>query len=185
MESERFREGPVDQRLAGWYVVIALGLVLFLLPIMVIIHELGHTVAVIALGGEVTGYNITTYGASVTFKGIDSDQDLLLVHIAGVLANIVVGAYLLFHVWRFKGHPFQEAVTLIWGIVLLLSDLITYTIADLFYDHGGDFEKVYDVYPWAVPAVLLFDLLLVSVVMYVLGSQKFWKGIQLPREKVS
>lgn len=185
VKESKVRKPPVDRRKASIYVFIAVGLVIFFLPLMVIIHEVGHAAAVVALGGEVTGYEYNEYGASVKFDGIEDEQDLLIVHISGVLATIIVGAYMLFHVWRFRGHPFQEAVTLIWGLVLLLADVITYTIADLFYDHGGDFEKVYDTYTWTAPAAILFDIVLVLLVMYVMSKEEFWRGIQLPRKSVS
>ena len=150
---------------------------------MVIIHELGHAAAVIALGGEVEGIEFDELGGSVTFSGIEDDQDLLIVHLSGVLANVLVGGYLLFHVWKFKGHPFQEALTLIWGLVLFLTDLIAYSIGDIFYDHGGDFDKIYDTYEWSKAGFILLDLVFIIFILIVLSKDKFWAGIQLPRKK--
>jgi len=176
------RKPPVDKKRALLYLLLAAVIVIFFLPVMVVIHELGHAAAILLLGGEVTGYEVTRVGASVSFTGIEGSRDLFIVHVSGVLANLVVGAYLLFHVWRFKGHPFQEALTLIWGLMLFLTDFISYSIADMFYDHGGDFDKIYDSYPWSESVFLLIDLLLLVIILFVLSRDKFWKGIQLPRK---
>lgn len=182
--SGKVRKPPVDKKKAVFYVLLAAVIVIIFLPLMVVIHELGHTVAIYALGGEVTGYHYGPDGASVSYTGIEDERDLFIVHLSGVLANVLVGGYMLFHVWRFKGHPFQEALTLIWGIVLTLADFVTYTISDVLHDHGGDFDKIYDAYPWSLPVFLLLDLLLVVGILRVLTTDKFWEGIQLPRKKV-
>ncbi len=176
------RKPPVDKTKTLLYMALAVAVVILFLPLMVVIHELGHAVAITLLGGEVTGYKFSLSGASVYYRGINNERDLFIVHLSGVLANILVGGYMLFHVWRFKGHPFQEAFTLIWGIVLFLADIISYTISDIFYDHGGDFDKIYDSYPWSVPVFLLIDLVLLLFICYVLSRDAFWKGIQLPRK---
>jgi len=177
-------QGQVDKGRAFLYVIFASAIVFVFLPVMILIHELGHAVAIYALGGEVTGYKVGKLGVSITFTGIHSSRDLFIVHLAGVLANLLVGALHLFVVWKYKGHPFREAIAFIWGMVLLLSDFLTYTITDLFYERGGDFEKIYDTYPWSKGAFILLDIILVVAIIYILTQDRFWQGIELPRKPV-
>jgi hypothetical protein len=151
---------------------------------MIFIHEMGHVIAILLLGGEVTGFHISWFSGYVTYNGVEGAQALFLVHLSGVLANMIVGAALIFHVWRYVGHPFIEALSLVWGVVMFLLDFVNYTIYDIFGDHGGDFDKIYETYPMAVPIFIFVDIVLVVLVIVLLTRKEFWAGIQLPRKSV-
>ncbi|UCG68324.1 MAG: M50 family metallopeptidase [Thermoplasmata archaeon] len=175
---------PVDMKKTFLYFILAALLLLVLSPVMIFIHEMGHVIAILLLGGEVTGFHISWFSGSVTYNGLESARALFLVHLSGVLANMIVGAALIFHVWRYKGHPFIEALSLVWGIVMFLLDFVNYTIYDIFGDHGGDFDKIYEAYPMAIPVFIIVDIVLVILIIILLTRKEFWKGIQLPRKTV-
>jgi len=172
---------PVDRKKAALNFIIAALLLLVLFPIMVFIHEMGHVIAILLMGGEVSGLEMTWLSGSVSFSGIESSRDLFLVHLSGVLANIIVGAFLIFHVWRYRGHPFVEALSLLWGVIMFLLDFVHYTVSDIF-DHRGDFDKIYVVYPWSKSVFIFVDIMMVLLILFLLTRKEFWKGIQLPRK---
>jgi hypothetical protein len=174
----------IDMRKTTFYFILAVALVLVLVPIMIFIHEMGHVIAILLLGGKVTGLHLSWFSGYVTFSGLEGTTELFLVHLSGVTATMIVGAGLIFHVWRYEGHPFVEALSLVWGIFLFLLDFLNYTIYDIFGDRDGDFDKIYEVYPWSVPVFILLDVLLVIIVIVLLTRREFWQGIQLPRKAV-
>jgi hypothetical protein len=174
---------PIDRVKTFIYFTVAAVLLILLVPVVIFIHEMGHVIAILLLGGQVTEFHVGYSSGHVQFTGIESASGLFMVHLSGVLANVIVGAALIFHVWRYEGHPLVEAASLIWGVFLFLLDFINYTIKDIFGDHGGDFEKIYDAYPWSVPIFILVDILLVVTVIVLLTRKEFWQGIQLPRKK--
>jgi len=176
------RKPPVDKKKAAFYTLLAAGVVVGLIPLMVFIHEMGHVIATLLLGGTVSGLHISWSGGHVSCSGIESSRGLFLVHISGVLATTSLGAYFIFRVWKYEDHPFVEAVTLLWGIMLFLTDFITYSISDIFSEHGGDISKIYDSYPWSIPLFILTDLILLGTALFVLTRRGFWKRIQLPRK---
>ncbi len=177
-------KNPIDKHKTFLYFFLAAVLVLILFPIMIFIHEMGHVIAILLMGGEVTGFHITWTSGYVIFNGVEGAGPLFLVHLSGVLANMIVGVFLIFHVWRYEGHPFVEALSLVWGVILFLLDFLNYTIYDIFGDHGGDFDKIYEAYPWSVPVFILVDIVLVLVIIILLTRKEFWQGIQLPRKTV-
>ncbi len=174
-------KNPVDKNKTFLYFFLATILLLALAPIMIIIHEMGHVIAILLLGGEIQEFHIAWFSGHVTYTGVESARGLFMVHLSGVLANTIVGAFLIFHVWRFEGHPFVEALSLVWGVIMFLLDFVNYTIYDVFGDHGGDFDKIYEAYPWSIPVFILVDIVLVVVIIILLTRKEFWKGIQLPR----
>ena len=183
MPPETVKE-PIDRQKMFLYFLLATILLLVLAPIMVFIHEMGHVIAILLLGGEVTDLHLELFSGHVTFTGVESARALFLVHLSGVLANTVVGAALIFHVWRYEGHPFVEALSLVWGFIMFFLDFVNYTIFDIFGDHSGDFDKIYEAYPWSVPIFILVDIVMVVVIIILLTRKEFWQGIQLPRKTI-
>lgn len=174
----------IDKVKTAIYFFVAAVLLFILIPVMVFIHEMGHVIAILLQGGEVVELHIEWFSGYVAYEGVESSSGLFLVHLSGVLANLIVGALLIFHVWRYKGHPFVEALSLVWGVFIFLLDFLNYTIYDIFGDHGGDFDKIYAAYPWSLPVFVIVDVMLVVVIIALLTRKEFWKGIQLPRKKI-
>ena len=180
--SQAATENPIDKKKTFLYFFLAAVLFLVLGPIMIFIHEMGHVIAILLMGGEVHSLHIEWLSGYVTYSGVEGTRALFLVHLSGVMANMIVGAFLIFHVWRYKGHPFVEALSLVWGIILFLLDFVNYTIYDIFGDHGGDFDKIYETYPWSIPVFIFVDIVMVVVIIALLTRKEFWQGIQLPRK---
>lgn len=75
-----------------------IGTCLFYVAIIYVIHELGHVIAVLSVGGRVMGLKIDWRGIGVKWRGGDSGSDhcdprkQIIVALSGPVANLVVFA---------------------------------------------------------------------------------------------
>lgn len=69
-----------------------IGICLFYVAVIYAIHELGHVIAVLVVGGRVTGFEIGWRGIGVRWRGDTDPRKQIIVALSGPVANLIVFA---------------------------------------------------------------------------------------------
>lgn len=139
--------GPGDRDLAVQTAVFVLT------PPAVLIHELGHAVAVVALGGHVARLHFLGFSGYVVPEGLFSARGDWLITAAGPLAQVVVAFAYLFAGARLTRLSETVRYTLVYGgLFQIVFALIGYPVLSLF-THFGDWVEIYSFS--TVPALAL------------------------------
>ena len=116
-----------------------------LIPISVILHELGHALAVLAFHGTITGYGYYIFAGYVSYEGYFTPAQQSLVAFAGPIVNVILGlgafAILVGAGRRFRA-PINELL-LQFSVLSIANILIFYPLLDLATNLDGDFRQMY------------------------------------------
>ncbi|MBX3071802.1 MAG: hypothetical protein KF883_14950 [Thermomicrobiales bacterium] len=119
----------------------------FLLPVSVMLHELGHAIAIWSFGGEVVDFGFYFFAGFVSYdpRGF-SDVQQMLVAFAGTFVNILL-IVIAMAIVMLKTPPLKPA----WNELLLqfsaisgLNALVFYPLLDLATGMSGDWSQMYD-----------------------------------------
>jgi Zn-dependent protease len=117
-----------------------------LLPIGVALHELGHAVAIWAMGGTVVGWGYYGFAGYVSFYPWQfTNEQLILIAAAGTLVNIVLAAAAAAFVFL-RRPPARAAINelliqFIW--ISLLNALVVYPLLDIVSGMNADWSQMY------------------------------------------
>lgn len=126
-----------------------------LVPLGVLLHELGHMVAVWLFGGRVTGFGYLLFLGWVEYNGIRSETQQFWIALSGNLVSFGLGcAALALGLFR-QQRPATSALLLVSGGVILATTVVFYPALDLVSDLYGDWAQMYRS-PSAAPIILGF-----------------------------
>lgn len=138
-----------------------------LVPISVALHELGHAVAIVALGGRVLDWG---YYGFAGFVGYDprsfTNSEQILIAAAGTVVNLALAAGALGCVFLRKP-PLRAAfneLLIQFVVISLLNALVVYPLLDVLTGLNGDWTQMYD---GGVPGL---SLLILVLHVAILGS---------------
>ncbi|MEX2426141.1 MAG: hypothetical protein WD401_05180 [Thermomicrobiaceae bacterium] len=114
-----------------------------LLPVSVLFHEVGHAVAILLYGGDVTAFGFFFFFGFVGYEGITDAVELFWIALWGNLVSIAMGlAALLLAFLR----PMRSAINyllIMFGIISILQSLVFYPMMDVLSDLHGDWSQIY------------------------------------------
>jgi hypothetical protein len=114
-----------------------------LIPVSVFFHEVGHAVAILLYGGDITAFGFFFFFGFVGYEGISDVVDLFWIALWGNLVSIGMGlAALLLAFLR----PMRAAVNyllIMFGIISILQSLVFYPMMDVLSDLHGDWSRIY------------------------------------------
>ncbi|MEA2702354.1 MAG: hypothetical protein QOD63_299 [Actinomycetota bacterium] len=113
-------------------------------PVVVLIHELGHVVAVLAVGAQVLAFHYGLFEGSVTVGGALTPAQGWFVAVAGNVAGAAVGlAMAVVGVRGARLRPALRYVLLLGGVLQVAWALIGYPLLSLS-SNWGDWVVIYD-----------------------------------------
>lgn len=134
----------------------------FLVPISVLLHELGHAIAVWGFGREVVGWGFYGFAGYVSYIPFGlSDVQQTLISAAGTLVNLVLCLIALAIVlyWR---PPLRAALNeLLIGFIFIsgLNAFIVYPALDLISGMNGDWRQMYSSgVPWLTALIVITQI---------------------------
>lgn len=138
-----------------------------LVPLSVILHELGHAVAVKLFGGQILGYGFYLYYGYVEHAGNYTPIQLAWIAVAGTLVNVVLGLGAIAWAWFRPGNVAVRYLLFVFGAFSLLNSLVFYPLLDALGGVAGDWETIYSRQTPAFSAVvgLLHAIILVGGVV--------------------
>lgn len=169
----RSRRGFFDRDLTAADKRLATQAAVFLVPpVVVLVHELGHVAAVMAVGARVTGFHYGFFEGSVGYTGAISPGGAWFVALAGnVLGALtglgLAGAGLAATRWR----PAVRYVLVLGGVLQIGYALVGYPVLSLS-SNWGDWVAIYDA--GATPALSWATGAVHGVVLLVLW--RWWRG---------
>ncbi|MDI3340926.1 MAG: hypothetical protein QJR03_10390 [Sphaerobacter sp.] len=117
--------------------------VFLLLPISVLLHEVGHAVAVRAFGGEITGFGYYFFFGYVAHRGFYTAADLFWIALAGNLVSVVLGLAAIALVVLRPLRPPVNYLLLMFGAIDLANSLVFYPLLDFAGNLVGDWSQIY------------------------------------------
>ena len=114
-----------------------------LIPISVLLHEVGHAVAVWWFGGDVVAFGFFFFFGFVGYEGVPDVSDRFWIALWGNIVSIAlgIGAILLAFL-----RPMRAAFNyplIMFGIISILISLVFYPAMDLLSDLHGDWSQIY------------------------------------------
>lgn len=155
--SDEFAQHPKTQQLAS-------GVSFFLLvPIGVLLHEIGHMVAAWLTGSEVLGLHYFVYWGYVSFIPARPDPVLLwFVALAGNFVSYALGIVCVAAALMVKMKPILRVVLYQLGMIELIQTLVAYPLMSLDPNFNGDWDTIYSfqapVASWATLVVHMLSL---------------------------
>ena len=133
-----------------------------LVPISVALHELGHAVAIKAMGGDILGFGYFAFAGYVAFDPSQFDAvQRVLIAFAGTAVNILLAALATGAVF-FRKPPMRAAVNellLQFSFISLLNALIIYPLLDVTSGMEGDWSQMYGGgVPWLAAVILAIQV---------------------------
>ena len=169
----RSRHTFFDRRFTGEDKRLATQAAVFVVPpIVVLIHELGHVAAVMAVGAEVTGFHYGFFEGAVEYVGNLTGGEAWFVSLAGNVAGALTGLALVGGgLAARRMRPALRHILIMGGALQIGYALIGYPVLSLS-SNWGDWVTIYDTgaYPArsAVTAVVHVALLA--------GLWRWWRG---------
>ncbi|MCS7050260.1 MAG: hypothetical protein NZL87_01450, partial [Thermomicrobium sp.] len=121
-----------------------------LLPLGVLLHELGHAVAVRLAGGRVTGFGYVLFLGWVEYDGVVSASAAFWIALSGNLVSLTLGLVLLaVGLFAPLRRP-MSALLLAGGGLLSVTTLVFYPLLDAASGLDGDWTQLYSA-PWPYP----------------------------------
>lgn len=114
-----------------------------LLPLSVILHELGHAVTILLFGAEITGFGYFFFSGYVAYRGFLTPEEVFWIALSGNLVSVVVGlAAIALPLVR----PMRAAVNYLlfaFGAISVLNSLVLYPLVDVVAQMNGDWSQIY------------------------------------------
>ncbi|HCG28452.1 MAG TPA: hypothetical protein DEU95_01550 [Chloroflexi bacterium] len=114
-----------------------------LVPLSVILHELGHAVMVKAFGGQIVGWGFYLYYGYVEHTGYYTPIQLAWIAVAGTVVNVVLGLGAIAWAWFRPGNVAVRYLLFVFGAFSLLNSLVFYPLLDALGGISGDWETIY------------------------------------------
>jgi len=148
-----------------------------LIPIGVLLHELGHAVATWQFGGTVVDFEWRIFWGYIIPEGDFTTVQRWWISFSGNLVSILIGIIPLFLIGRVR-KPIIKELLLYFARLELIFSLIVYPIFS-FVGFGGDWVRIYNfsVKPYAQITLALHILLLL-----ILWNKGVFKGEEKPRQ---
>ncbi len=142
-----------------------------LIPFGVLLHELGHAVAVWQFGGTVVDFEWRIFWGYVSHQGSFTDIQRWWISFSGNLVSILIGIIPLFFISKVR-KPIVKELLIYFARLELIYSLIFYPIFS-FVGFRGDWVRIYNfsVKPYAQITLALHILLL-----FVLWKKGVFKG---------
>lgn len=112
-----------------------------LLPIIVLLHELGHVIACMHYGVHITGFNWSLFWGEVSWKGPYPEGAPAVIALAGTVFQLIAGAIALIIAFLSKS-PSIVALSTYTYLLSGLSSLIFYPVISLV-SWSEDFPEIY------------------------------------------
>uniref|UniRef100_A0A7C1K1Q4 M50 family peptidase n=1 Tax=Thermomicrobium roseum TaxID=500 RepID=A0A7C1K1Q4_THERO len=142
---------------------------LFLLvPLGVLLHEVGHMVAVWLAGGRVTGFGYLLFLGWVEYIGVTDPFAHFWIALSGNLVSVALGIVMLIMGLLVKVRRPVSVVLLASGGLILATTLVFYPALDLVSGLYGDWMQLYSA-PWPYPlwlGIVHGGLLLTGVALW-------------------
>lgn len=116
-----------------------------LVPLSVLLHELGHAIAIWWYGGEVIDFNFYVFAGSVSYFEPFTETQRMVVAAAGTAVNIVLCALALAVVFL-RRPPFRAAINELlfqFAVISGINALIFYPLLDVATGLNGDWTQMY------------------------------------------
>ncbi len=140
-------------------------------PVVVLIHELGHVGAVLAVGARVTSFHYGFFEGSVGYVGRITAGEAWFVSLAGNVLGAAVGLGLaLVGLARWRRRPGVRYVLILGGTLQVGYALVGYPLLSLS-SSWGDWVTIYDP---ATPALSLATAVVHALVLA--GLWRWWRG---------
>ncbi len=131
---------PVDARTLALLVELAL---FVLVPVSVLLHEIGHMVAVWLGGGRVTGFGYLLFLGWVEYTGVADPRARFWIALSGNLVSVLFGTVaLLVGLFAPVRRPLA-ALLLVTGGIVLATSLVFYPLLDVATGLQGDWTQLY------------------------------------------
>lgn len=122
--------------------------IFLLLPISVLLHEVGHAVTVRALGGQVTGFGFYLFYGYVQHIGFYTPSQLFWIALSGNLVSILLGLIAIAVPLIRRLSPPVTYLLFVFGAFDLANSLVFYPALDFFARLEGDWSQIYT---WNTP----------------------------------
>ncbi len=137
---QRLFAEPVDARTLGLLVELAL---FVLVPVSVLLHEVGHMVAVWLSGGRVIGFGYLLFLGWVEYTGVTDPRVRFWIALSGNLVSVLFGgAAILAGLFAPVRRPLA-ALLLVTGGIVLVTSLVFYPLLDFATGLHGDWTQLY------------------------------------------
>jgi hypothetical protein len=115
-----------------------------LVPISVALHELGHAVAIRALGGRIEGWGYYGFAGYVGYdpRGF-SPAEQVLIAAAGTIVNLLLAAGALAIVFGRRPRAAINELLLQFTFLSLVNALVVYPLLDVLSGLNGDWSQIY------------------------------------------
>jgi hypothetical protein len=145
--------------------------IFWLLPIVVLCHELGHVAAVKLFGGKVAEFHYAFVWGYVVPSGIFTPDQTVWLYFSGNLVQIIIGFISLFLAFIFKSPPVVAMCVYLffWAVggTTIMYALMSFT--GLY----GDWQAIYSAHAQPlVTEIAVFHVLVVAFVLYCAYSQR-------------
>lgn len=114
-----------------------------LIPVSVLLHEIGHAIAVLWYGGDVVAFGFFFFFGFVGYEGISDAAELFWIALWGNLVSVIVGLGAL-AVAFFR--PMRAAINyplIMFGLLSVVHSLVFYPLMDFLSDLHGDWSRIY------------------------------------------
>jgi Zn-dependent protease len=146
-------------------------LVIFvLLPLSIVLHELGHAIAVWSFGGEVVDFGFFLYYGYVAHRGFYTPLDMAIISFAGPIVNVVLGLGAFAIAWFWPRRAAWNYLLFIFAAFELFNALVFYPLFDFGGGIAGDFSSIYSSATPVFSTVVGFFHIVILV-----GAVVFWK----------
>jgi fumarate reductase subunit D len=147
-------------------------LVIFLLlPLSIILHELGHAIAIWSFGGEVIDWGFYLYYGYVVGWGVFTDLQSAVISFSGPVVNVILALGALAIAWFWPRRHAVNYLLFIFAAFELFNALVFYPLFDFAGGVAGDFSSMYS------RDTPVFSLIVGAVhVAILIGAVMFWRS---------
>lgn len=136
-----------------------------LLPISVLLHEVGHAVTVLAFGGQVVDFGYYLFFGYVQPQGFFTPSQVFWIAFSGNLVSIVLGLIAIAVPLLRRLSPPVTYMLFVFGAIDLANSLVFYPALDFFAHLEGDWSQIYT---WNTP-VLSGGLAVIHIALIAAG----------------
>jgi len=165
---------PLDKRLVTEVAFF------ILIPIGVLLHELGHAVATWQFGGTVVDFEWRIFWGYIISQGDFTTVQRWWISFSGNLVSILIGIIPLFFISRVR-KPIIKELLLYFARLELVFSLIVYPLFS-FVGFGGDWVRIYN---FSVNPYAQITLALHILILLILWKKGVFKGEEKPRQPIS
>lgn len=144
---------------------------LLLLPISVLLHEVGHAVTVLAFDAQVIDFGYYLFFGFVQYEGFLTPSQRFWIALSGNLVSIVLGLVAIAVPLLRRLSPPVTYMLFVFGAIDLANSLLFYPAIDFFANLEGDWSQIYT---WNTP--VLSGGLAVIHISLVVGGLIAWKS---------